>query len=63
MVHNLRIRPFLLGVRDGWQQPFELSSGMTWDDDQGANEFYDCGVNVGQFIRSPRNHQRDAARP
>lgn len=46
------------GVRDGWEQPHELTSGITWDDDQDRNEAYDRGVNLGQFVRAPRNHQR-----
>ena len=53
-----RIRPFLLGLRDGWRQPYELSMGITWDDDQDANEAYDRGANWGQRLRSPRRHQR-----
>lgn len=51
------MKAFLLGVVDGWREPLELSSGLTWDD-QGLNEWYDRGVNVGQFVRSPLHHQR-----
>jgi hypothetical protein len=43
----VKIRPFLLGLRDGFEQG-ELSSGLTWDDDQGANEAYDRGANWGE---------------
>ena len=37
-----------LGFRDGLAQPYELSMGMTWPDDQEMNESYDRGVNAGQ---------------
>ena len=54
----LHARCWLLGFRDGWKQPYELSMGRTWDHDQDANEAYDRGVNAGQRVRSPRHHQR-----
>ena len=41
---------FKLGFRDGRENPNDLSSGLTWEDDQGMNEAYDHGVNVGQFV-------------
>lgn len=51
---------FLLGVKDGWDSPYDLGSGLTWDDpsQEYLNERYDRGVNLGQLIRSPLNHQR-----
>ena len=52
------IRAWLLGFSDGWQQPYELTTGRTWEHDQDANEAYDRGVNAGQRVRSPRHHQR-----
>jgi hypothetical protein len=39
-----------LGLKDGLANPFELTSGITWEDDQGKNEAYDYGVNAGQRI-------------
>lgn len=44
------IRAFLLGIRDGIESPYDLGSGLTWADDQGENEWYDRGVNVGQAV-------------
>ena len=44
------LRARALGVVDGLRQPYDLSSGMTWDDDQDANEAYDAGVNIGQAL-------------
>jgi hypothetical protein len=64
MSHNIinNARAFVLGVRDGWQQPHYLSS--SWNVDHlhtGSNNPYlwqDRGINVGQRIRSPRHHQK-----
>jgi hypothetical protein len=39
---------FILGLCDGCAQPDDLTSGLTWPDDQDNNEAYDHGVNVGQ---------------
>jgi hypothetical protein len=52
------LKAWCLGVRDGWAQPHELTMGMSWRHNQDMNEAYDRGVNFGQRIRSPRNHQR-----
>ena len=41
---------FRLGFADGWEQPDDLTSGLTWPNDQGCNEAYDHGVNIGQWF-------------
>lgn len=46
----MRLKPYILGIQDGIEQPYDLSSGMTWERDQGANEAYDRGANMGQLI-------------
>lgn len=45
----MSILAFLYGVRDGFEQ-IHLSMGLTWEDDQDANESYDHGANVGEWI-------------
>lgn len=52
-------KAFCLGFVDGWKSPYCLSSGMTWDNNDALNLWYDRGVNLGQFIRSPLNHEKD----
>jgi hypothetical protein len=44
-----KLKAFRLGIVDGWQEPWELSSGITWPDWK-LNECYDMGVNVGQWV-------------
>lgn len=40
------------GFVDGWFQPYDLSSGMTWTErNLWANNLYDRFVNVGQRTR------------
>lgn len=54
-------KAWLLGVRDGWRQPHDLSSSINVDHlDSGdgmAQESLDRGANLGQWLRSPLNHQ------
>lgn len=42
-------RVFRTGLADGWNQPFDLTSGMTYE---GAfwNNLYDWGANFGQWF-------------
>lgn len=46
------VHGFVLGVLDGWRQPFDLSTGRTWDDlpdgIEDPNYWYDRGANLGQ---------------
>jgi len=55
-------RAWLLGVRDGWAQPFELSTSFNVDHletgDGQVCESLDRGINAGQWLRSPFNHQQ-----
>lgn len=44
------MKPLLLGMVDGWEQPWDLSTGRTWPDAE-HNECYDRGVNIGQAVR------------
>ncbi len=48
----LAAKGFVLGVWDGWRQPFDLSSGRTWinlpDGIENPNYWYDRGANLGQ---------------
>lgn len=46
-------KAFLIGLRDGFNSPTCLSSGVTWGDSRDVA--YDRGVNIGQLIRSPRH--------
>ena len=56
-----RIRAFFIGFRDGWAQPHDLSTSTNVehlpDYDYLTQEWLDTGINYGQLIRSPWNHQ------
>lgn len=41
------IQVYWLGLKDGFAQPVQLSSGITWEDDR--DKVYDHGVNAGQI--------------
>lgn len=62
MLKNLHA--FLLGIVDGWQQPHYLSMSLNVDHlHDGRNDpwgWQDRGINAGQWVRSPRHHQREA---
>ena len=45
-----RIQAFLMGVKDGLDQPYELTMGITWVGNFALNNWYDQGVNLGQRI-------------
>lgn len=55
------MRAFVLGVFDGLDRPYELISGITWND-QATNEEYDRGVNIGQAIALMRLRATDTLR-
>ena len=38
-----------LGFKDGFAQPDDLISGITWEDRPELNEAYDCGAIAGQI--------------
>jgi len=44
------IDPFWLGLNDGYNQPYDLTMGLSWDDNQDKNEAYDHGATLGQFL-------------
>lgn len=46
----MTIYAWVLGVKDGFDSPWDLGSGITWDDDHLMNEAYDAGVNFGQRL-------------
>ncbi len=50
---------FLLGLKDGFVEPYDLSCGITWQHDHGKNESYDQGVNVGQAMGMTFRRLRD----
>lgn len=43
------MRAFWTGLRDGVDQPYDLSMGMSYDDDR-LQASYDYGANVGQRV-------------
>ena len=47
------------GVVDGLVEPYDLSSGLTWSYNQGTNEAYDRGVNIGQALARTWARARD----
>lgn len=55
-----KIIAWWIGFKDGWCQPDDITSGMTWESpaDQHLNEIYDKGVNVGQLVGALLKHAR-----
>lgn len=45
----MEIKAFCIGVRDGFNQPHDLTSGMSYATIE-KNEAYDTGVNYGQWF-------------
>jgi len=45
------VYPFDFGYADGYENPEDLTTGMTWHDSK-QNEEYDRGVNAGQRARA-----------
>lgn len=39
-----------MGLLDGYEDGAAFGCGRTWPDDQGMNEAYDTGVNLGQAL-------------
>jgi len=55
------LKIWLLGIRDGWQQPHDLSTSINIDhlaNHTDAYESLDAGINLGQWLRSPLNHEQ-----
>jgi hypothetical protein len=63
-IDPMHLRAWGLGVRDGWAQPHDLSTSTNIDhmlSDSLKGEVYDsldAGINAGQWLRSPLNHQQ-----
>lgn len=55
------LKAFRLGFVDGWRQPFDLTSGITWEDSDTLNEAYDWGANFGQFAGQIFNRKGGAS--
>lgn len=58
----MKMQAMRLGFVDGWDSPDDLSSGLTWEMDQDANEAYDRGVNLGQAARQLARQLRTSLR-
>lgn len=56
------LKAWVLGIRDGWAQPHDLSSSTNvdhlWVSGSDVQYSLDAGANLGQWLRSPLNHQR-----
>ena len=59
-----RLRAWAYGVRDGWQQPHDLSSSRNVEhlfakdgDEDGILSAQDRGINLGQILRAGRRSQ------
>lgn len=48
------IYAFWLGFKDGLENPYDLTSGITWDNSRWISEAYDRGVNLGQWVAKRR---------
>jgi|GEM_PF-4298912 len=56
-------RALLLGVKDGWDLPWDLTCGMTWEDQPQLNDAYDTGANFGQWLGRLVKRGQPTARP
>jgi hypothetical protein len=57
------LRAYVLGFRDGFNQPHDLSSStnvehLLGDEGEAVQESLDAGINLGQWVRSPYFHQQ-----
>lgn len=60
-----KTRAFFYGLRDGWEQPYDVSSSRNVDHlvdvskstGTDAYEWLDRGINVGQALRAGRKSQ------
>lgn len=41
---------YMLGIKDGLENPYELTSGVSWNEGDSRNEVYDLGANLGQAV-------------
>ena len=52
-----KVKAFILGFRDGFDQPHYVSSSANVDHLGDVYNAQDIGINWGQLIRSPRDHE------
>lgn len=61
-VNRAHLTAWMLGIRDGWSQPYDLSTSTNtehlWTVDDSPQDSLDAGINLGQWLRSPLNHQQ-----
>jgi hypothetical protein len=60
-ISRAHVTAYLLGIRDGWRQPYQLDYSTHVEhlsDDFMVQDTLDAGINLGQWLRSPLNHQR-----
>lgn len=49
-----RLKAYVLGIRDGWEQPYNLSTSANVEHLGGweVQNTLDAGINLGQFLRA-----------
>jgi hypothetical protein len=57
------MQAYYLGFYDGFRSPYNLSSGLTWQDCINLNEAYDHGVNYGQILGAALRGNPKSAEP
>ena len=66
-LNRWHLNAWVLGVRDGRNQPYALSTStnvehlMGEHDDWTVEDSLDRGINLGQWLRSPLNHEKQEA--
>lgn len=60
-----RIRAWLQGIREGFDQPWDITIGITYDDDpSGPNSAaYDRGLTIGCWVGQLIKEDPDEVRP
>lgn len=53
----MRLTAWVLGIRDGWAQPLDLSTSRNTDHLGCVQESQDRGINLGQMLRAGRRSQ------
>lgn len=67
MSGTTRTHAYSLGFIDGYNNPYDLTSGITWDetvpDHEALNESYDEGATDGQALRQFHDRMRGFPTP